>query len=331
MVSGVYVYETTHNLFVNCLAATSNADTFFLDMLQKKSHVPAVTLFNLSTSNSVTPSDKLVFHLWTMAFRSAQPSITRPFMLLFALLCASFYFTSDLSRGIPSSFLADVTIQRRIVPITHNHPPPIEGACTIMRCANRSLPYVQQLSHPLFNYLFLDISKAVEEKSLWPGWCRIPHLQDLRSKGHTCVAYVDDDIFVNLTRISEVAAALPKDFIAVGTNDNHGIDHNINSGFILFTNIQGPFSNSILNKWREAMDGDYYHSLGGRLYDQRALNDVMNCNMTNTICYHLSERYRFGLLAHCHSNLNIKKGLSAKRDCMRAKKKLVREWDSDPL
>lgn len=213
-------------------------------------------------------------------------------------------------------------------PILHTVPEPISNRCTIFRCANRTMDYVQVFSHPSFNYLYLDESEEVRKANIYPAWCRVPHLIQLQKKRHSCVVYADDDVYLNLSRVIEVINALPKDVVLVGTNNKHGRYYNINSGFILFSDLQGTLTTQILRAWRNAMDNSYYHTIeGDKLRDQRALNDVMHCNMTNVFCYHLNEKKRLGLVSHCFS-CKDNDSPTGKHDCMVAAKSLVTEWDA---
>lgn len=212
--------------------------------------------------------------------------------------------------------------------VLHSVPKPASERCTIFRCANRTMEHVQVFSHPSFYYIFLDESEDVRKAKIHPAWCRVSHLMSLRKMGHSCVVYADDDVYLNLSRVTNVIDALPKDVVLVGTNNKHGRFYNINSGLMLFSDLQGPLTLKLLEDWTKSMNKKYYHSIeGDKLRDQRALNDIMHCNMSNVLCYHLNEKKRLGLVSHCFSCMN-NDNPTAKHDCMVKAKHLVKEWDS---
>lgn len=247
-------------------------------------------------------------------------------VLLFIVLL--FWYCEKTFNGIPKHrFLNKKGENFSEVSILHSVPEPSAGQCTIFRCANRTMEHVQIFTHPGFNYIFLDDSEDVRKAKVFPSWCRVPHLMSLQEKGHSCVVYADDDVFLNLTRVRNVIDALPNDVILVGTNNRHGRYYNINSGLIIFSDIQGPLTSNILKNWRKSMDNNYYHTIeNDKLRDQRALNDIMHCNMSNVFCYHLNEKKQMGLVTHCFSCMN-KKNPTGKYDCMVAAKDMVKEWD----
>lgn len=211
--------------------------------------------------------------------------------------------------------------------ITNEVPAPSSGRCTIFRCANQTMDNVQNFFHPSFLYVFLDESGEVRKANAWPSWCRVPHLVSLKENGHSCVVYADDDVFLNLSRLHHVIDAVPYDFIIVGTNNRHGRFYNINAGMIVFSNIQGPFSSKVIKDWRKSMDNPRYHNMKiEKLREQSALNNIINCNMTNVLCYHLFEKADLGIISHCFSCLN-NNNPTGKKDCMRHSKTLVKQWD----
>lgn len=263
-------------------------------------------------------------------FRKSSLSIqNRTSMTLCLVACISVCVATLLLRSRTTQF-STISSSTKVLgsTIIHTVPPPVEGKCTIFRCANHTMENVQVFSHPSFFYIFLDESEDVRIADIWPSWCRVPHLISLHKLGHTCVVYADDDVFLNLSRLHNVIDAVPKDLILVGSNNRHGRFYNINAGLLIFTNIQGPFTYNILTKWRKSMEDQYYHDMKvEKLREQGALNDMMNCNMSNVLCYHLFDKKELGIINHCFSCLNTHNP-TGKKDCMVRAKAAVKQWDS---
>lgn len=250
----------------------------------------------------------------------------RSCLLFLAAIVMLWKFIGWLRRGRLEPLPADLDAS---LVITSEIPTPLKGRCTIFRCANQTMDNVQNFFHPSFHYVYLDESAEVRKANVWPSWCRVPHLVALKEKGHSCVVYADDDVYLNLTRLYHVIDAVPYDFIIVGTNNRHGRFYNINAGLVVFSNIQGPFSSKVIRNWRKTMDDPRYHDMKEeKLREQSALNNIINCNMTNVLCYHLFEKADLGIVSHCFSCLNTKNP-TGKKDCMRHSKTLVKQWDRD--
>lgn len=144
--------------------------------------------------------------------------------------------------------------------------------------------------------------------------------------------YVDDDIFLNLDRLSrKIVQERRRDDdlgkIIVITRSGFGRKSNINAGLVIFSDLQTEYAASVVNEWYSAMSERQFRF---GMKDQEALNQIVRCGDEGVRCVHWRQRRQLGLLQHCFSMLN-KKSPGGKERCMRKYKRLVRKWDAEPL
>lgn len=245
---------------------------------------------------------------------------------------------SPVSASLRSALSPSALVSNSLPPPGHaldyipSHPE--DGVCWIFTCTDRESPYSQKFSAPGFRHLRLSMPHGFGKDGLHAAWSRTAHLRTLRRTGQRCVIYADDDVYLNLDAVRRAVHSKKSGEILITAGPGHDMQMHINTGFIVFTNLQSKIAAYVTETWFAArlQPGNLpYHYLR----DQTALNRLLKCDFPGVACYrnapHERDGRRLGLLGHCFSVLDKKKK-GAKEECMKKfKTKWAIKWDADGL
>lgn len=277
-------------------------------------------------------------------------SVLRPIAVPLLSVSMSIFALASLSllhhRISSSRSLVSASLRRAFSPaglFRNSLPPPgqaldyipshaEDGVCWIFTCTDRESRYSQNFSAPGFRHLRLSMPQGFGKDGVHAAWGRTAHLRKLRRTGQKCVIYADDDVYLNLDALRRSVQSKRSGEILVTAGPRHGMEMHINTGFIVFTNLQSKVAAYVTEAWFGArfQPGNLpYHYLK----DQTALNRLVKCDFPGVACYRNAADDRrgrkLGLLGHCFSVLE-KKRKGAKEECMKKfKTETAIMWDAD--